>query len=46
MNEANEIWGVVSDWGEISIVWYDSPKKAFDNAVTGDIVIKKIEEIK
>ena len=46
MSEASEIWGVVSDWGEISIVWYDSPSKAFNNAVHGDIVIKKIEEIK
>ena len=39
------MYGVVSDWGDISIVWYDSLKKAFDNAVNGDIVIKKIEEI-
>lgn len=40
------MYGVVSDWGEIKIVWYDSLKQAFDNAVYGDIVIKKIEEIK
>lgn len=40
------MYGVVYEWGEISIVWYDSLKQAFDNANTGDIVIKKIEEIK
>lgn len=40
------MYGVISEWGEISVVWYDSPKQAFDNAVSGDIVIKKIEEIK
>ena len=40
------MYGVVTNWGEINIVWYDSLQKAFDNAVCGDIVIKKIEEIK
>ena len=40
------MYGVVSDWGEIGIVWYDSLKQAFDSAVQGDIVIEKIEEIK
>lgn len=39
------MYGVVSDWGSIEIVWYDSLKQAFDNATHGDIVIKKIEEI-
>lgn len=40
------MYGVVQDWGDISITWYDTLSKAFNNAGSGDIVIKKIEEIK
>lgn len=40
------MYGVVQDWGDISITWYDTLSEAFNNAVSGDIVIKKIEEIK
>ena len=39
------MYGVVKEWDEVSIVWYDTLRQAFDNAVYGDIVIKKIEEI-
>ena len=39
------MYGVVSNWGEVSIVWYDTLSQAFNTATTGDIVIKKIEEI-
>lgn len=40
------MYGVISDWGGVSIVWYDTPSQAFNAADSGDIVIKKIEEIK
>ena len=40
------MYGVVIEWDEISIIWYDTLQQAIDNAVCGDIVIKKIEEIK
>lgn len=40
------MYGVISEWGEISVVWYDTLSQAYSVAVTGDIVIKKIEEIK
>lgn len=40
------MYGVISEWGEIGVVWYDTLSQAFNAAVCGDIVIKKIEEIK
>ena len=40
------MYGVVREWDDIGIVWYDTLQQAFDNAACGDIVIKKIEEIK
>ena len=39
------MYGVVNDWEEITIMWYDTLQQALDNAAPGDIVIKKIEEI-
>lgn len=40
------MYGVVYEWDEISITWYDSMEEALDNAVTGDMVIIKIMEVK
>lgn len=38
-------YGVIAEWDEISVVWYDTLSQAFNSAVTGDIVIEKLEEL-
>ena len=38
-------YGVISRWEHEHVVWYDTLKEAFEHASTGDIVVKKIEEI-
>lgn len=40
------MYGVIQDWGDISIIWYDTLSQAFNSAKYGDIVIQKLEEIK
>lgn len=39
------MYGVISEWDHPNVVWYDTLKQAFNNAVSGDIVVKKLEEV-
>lgn len=39
------MYGVISEWEHISIVWYDTLQEAFNGGESGDIIVKKIEEL-